>query len=96
MQLNGCQTSVTEMPVYSSLRPDLPPWRESHCLCLEWRNEKSGRSEPAIAIYATDPWHPFSCSLSSGPVQLQLFYNLTAGIGQMFCYYEEDPEKERK
>jgi hypothetical protein len=34
--------------------------------------------------------------LMPGTRQLQLFYNLTAGNGQMFCYYEEDPEKERK
>src|SRR5437773_2001729 len=50
------------MPVTSSLRPDLSRWRDSHCLCHEWRLVKSRRPELATGNYATDTSHPFSCS----------------------------------
>src|SRR5712671_62928 len=50
------------MSAASSVRRDLPPWRENHCVCLEWRREKSGRCELRTRICATDHRHPFSCS----------------------------------
>src|SRR6267378_2032953 len=62
LQLNGCQLSVVQMPVFSSQRPDLT---ERHSRHKQWHSRhggKSGRSEPVTAIYATDASHPFSCS----------------------------------
>src|SRR5437667_8868056 len=63
LQLNGCELSVGQMPVFfSSLRPDFPPWRDSHCLCYEWRLVKSERRELVAGISATRTSHPFSWS----------------------------------
>src|SRR5712691_7484519 len=62
MQLNGCRLSVAEMQVDSSQRHD---FTERHSRHKQWHSRhggKSGRSKPATAIYATDIWHPFSCS----------------------------------
>src|SRR6266849_982337 len=62
LQLNGCQLSVAEMPVLSSQRPD---FTERHSRHTQWHSRhggKSGRSELVTEIYATDCWHPFSCS----------------------------------
>src|SRR6266568_6300897 len=50
------------MPGVSSLRPDLPPWRDGYCLCYEWRLVKSRRREPETGILPTHTSHPFSCS----------------------------------
>ena len=57
----------------SSLRPDLPPWRESHCLYHECVLVKSRRRELQAASYATHTSDPFSCfSLRLALFQLQL------------------------
>src|ERR1700730_15956969 len=62
LQLNGCRPSVAEMPVSSSERPDFTERHSRHKQSHSGRGGKSGRTERAADIYATDHSHPFSCS----------------------------------
>jgi hypothetical protein len=45
-------------------------WRDGTSSCFEGHGGKSGRSELATGIYATDHSHPFGCSYQIAPVLL--------------------------
>src|SRR3954465_8166527 len=80
------------------LRRDLPQWCDGHCLCPEWRDETSRRSERAAHILTSHCWHPFSCSFNFSVPRPPTFhyYSISLSPTTLRSYNVRDARQEER